>query len=344
MSVYKPQNSTVFVYDFQHEGNRFHGSTGERKRKRAEAEEARVRAEVRNGNTGKDLTLDQAAGDYWSVHCSGPSAKHIEYQSARLVEFFGATTFIRHITNDSVADYIATARGRHYGKRGIYRVSNGSVNREVALLRAILYRAKKTRSANIQDIAWRDHWLREPKPRDRVLSDTEETNLLAAAADHIQAPIRFALLTGLRQGNTIDLDWSQIDLTAKTMTFTVKGGKSLVLPITDDILVLLANLGPKDSGPVFTYKGERIKSWRKAFARAKERAGITNLRWHDLRHTAASRMVASGVPLSLVQDILAHEDISTTRRYVHHRQDDKLAALESLSRRSPEDSGKTVVK
>jgi integrase len=344
MSVYKPKNSSIFLYDFQHEGARFHGSTGEHKRRKAEAEEARVRADVRNGNIGKDLSLDRATGDYWSVSCTSPSAKHIEYQSARLIEFFGATTFIRHITNNSVADYITTARGRHYGKRKVHRVSNGSVNREIALLRSILYRAKKTRGANIQDIAWKDHWLKEPRPRDRVLSDIEERDLLANAAEHLQAPIRFALLTGLRQGNTIDLDWSQIDLKAKTMTFTVKGGKSLVLPITDEILVLLANQGPNDSGPVFTYKGERIKSWRKAFGRAKERAGITNFRWHDLRHTAASRMVARGVPLSLVQEILAHEDISTTRRYVHHRQDDKLAALESLSRRNPEEPGESRAK
>ena len=76
-------------------------------------------------------------------------------------------------------------------------------------------------------------------------------------------------------------------------------------------------------------KGEPIKTIRTAFKAACKRAGLKNLRFHDLRHTAATRMVESGVNIVSISKILGHSDIKTTMRYAHP-EDSLRDALESL--------------
>ncbi len=345
MSVYKPTGSTVYVYDFWINGRRFHGSTGERTKRKAEEHEQDRRTEAKSGAvTTADLTLDQASGDHWKIAKDRPSHRMVRYQMKRLLAGIGGATAIRLIDDNTVADYISRARGRTYGKKIKRLISSAAVNRELALLRAILNRARRTRKARVQDIDWRAHWLREAAPRTRVLSAEEERRLIEEAGEHLKAPIQFALLTGLRLGNTIALDWAQVDFQARTMTFRAKGDRTLVLPITAPVLVILANQGPRSTGPVFRYKGEKIASWRKAWAGAKKRAGVKDFRWHDLRHTAASRMVANGADISAVQEVLNHSSITVTRRYVHHDQDAKRKALESLSQGNPKDSARKAAK
>ena len=68
---------------------------------------------------------------------------------------------------------------------------------------------------------------------------------------------------------------------------------------------------------VFTYKGKPIKDVRTAYKNACERAGIKNLRFHDLRHTFATRLVLSGVDLATVSKLLGHSTIQMTMRYSH---------------------------
>jgi len=68
---------------------------------------------------------------------------------------------------------------------------------------------------------------------------------------------------------------------------------------------------------VFTYKSKRIKSVRTAFENACNHAGIKNLRFHDLRHTFATRLVLAGVDLATVSKLLGHSTIQMTMRYAH---------------------------
>jgi len=68
---------------------------------------------------------------------------------------------------------------------------------------------------------------------------------------------------------------------------------------------------------VFTYKGKPLKSVRTAFENACERTGIKNLRFHDLRHTFATRLVLAGVDLATVSKLLGHSSIQMTMRYAH---------------------------
>jgi integrase len=68
---------------------------------------------------------------------------------------------------------------------------------------------------------------------------------------------------------------------------------------------------------VFTYRNKPLKDIRTAFKNACDRAGIKNLRFHDLRHTFATRLVLAGVDLATVSKLLGHSTITMTMRYAH---------------------------
>jgi len=79
--------------------------------------------------------------------------------------------------------------------------------------------------------------------------------------------------------------------------------------------------------------GERYGNVRKSFEGARKRAGITDFRFHDLRHTSASHLVMAGVDLRTVQELLGHKSFEMTLRYAHLSSDHKKAALDILGKK-----------
>jgi len=326
MSVYKKKGKRFYVYDFQFDGRRFSGSTRKESKRDAQAVERKKRFDAEQAGNASILKL--AAGHYWYSTANAQSnARTTEYQIERILNFFGPETWLIDIDDSLVSDYVATTRARRTS-RGY--LSPASVNREVELLRRILNHAQRTRGAAIQSINWRHHKIKEAGPRDRVLSDDEEARLLKAAPEHLRDPIRLSLLTGLRQSNVRNLDWSQVDLRTGSMAFTLKGGTRHTLPITHAIRQLLLRQGVKKSGRVFLYRGQPITTWKTSWRKALKAAGIENFRWHDLRHTAASRMVRDN-DIGEVREVLGHADIATTMRYAHYQEGAKRKVLESQS-------------
>jgi integrase len=200
-----------------------------------------------------------------------------------------------------------------------------SVNREFAILRAMLR------------IAVRQKWLnRSPfddgpslvvmsaeKARDRVLSQDEEMRLLEAIdADpqrsHLR-PLFIGLLdTGCRKNELLRLRWTDVDM--KELIFTVaaensKTRRARVVPISERLAAewRLMRVGAAANGLV--YGG--LQDVKRSFATACKKARVFGLRLHDLRHTAGTRLAASGLDLSLVARILGHSDIRTSYRYVN---------------------------
>lgn len=97
---------------------------------------------------------------------------------------------------------------------------------------------------------------------------------------------------------------------------------------------LLAMYKNKDQNKyVFTnpYTGTKYNGIKKCFKAVCKLAGVENLRFHDLRHTGATRMVAAGVPLPVVKQILNHASIQTTMRYAHTMREQEISAVETLA-------------
>ena len=125
--------------------------------------------------------------------------------------------------------------------------------------------------------------------------------------------------------DNIDFDYGFIEL------LETKSGKSRKIPISDSLMKVLNNI-ERTSEYVFV-NPETNKPYndiKKAWASALKKANIENFRFHDLRHTVATRLAESNIDLVVVKEILGHADIQTTMRYAHAVPRRKLEAISVL--------------
>ncbi|KMK51628.1 integrase [[Actinobacillus] muris] len=163
--------------------------------------------------------------------------------------------------------------------------------------------------------------LSEPKRRIRWLTEFEEARLMQELPSHLKPIVQFAILTGLRMSNITQLKWSQIDLSKKQAWINSdesKTGNSIGIPLNDKAIEVIVSQFGKHKENVFTYKGMPVKiANTKAFREALKRAGIKDFRFHDLRHTWATRHIMSGTPLYVLQELGGWSKADTVRKYAH---------------------------
>ncbi|MBO6518986.1 MAG: site-specific integrase [Rhodospirillales bacterium] len=210
-------------------------------------------------------------------------------------------------------------------------VSSAMCLADLAIVRAAINMARRE---ELTDFVPNFPRLKPSKPRNRWLTFEEEERLVMAAASHLKPLIRFAVDTGGRRGELLGLDWRNVDLASRRITFTdTKNGEDRSVRLCERAYRTLLALGPKEQGPVFTWGGKAVKDMRSSFAKACERAGIENFRFHDLRHTFASRLVQGGVPLYEVMNLTGHKSLSMVQRYAHLAPEFQEAAIRVLDQR-----------
>jgi len=198
-------------------------------------------------------------------------------------------------------------------------VSAATTNRYLALIRAILRRAR-------DDWEWivampRIRLFPEPLPRARWLTHAEAARLLNILPTHLAAMARFSLATGLRQRNVTELRWENIDINRGIAWIPAEQSKSrraLAVPLNRDALTVIEQQSDEHPIYVFTYRGKSVartstQAWRNALTRA----DITNFRWHDLRHTWASWHVQSGTSLLELRELGGWSSLNMVLRYAH---------------------------
>jgi integrase len=174
--------------------------------------------------------------------------------------------------------------------------------------------------------------FRKTRQRDRFLSHEEIARFLAHIPPHQQAMVRFALLTGLRKANVLNLKWGQIDLVHATLHIPAneaKGGRDMRLPLSREAVALLAGL-PRHPESEYVFckgNGQPYRDIYSGFRLAVKKAGLEDVTIHTLRHTVGSHLVMNGVDLATVKELLGHRDIRTTLRYAHLAQDHKRNAI-----------------
>ncbi len=151
--------------------------------------------------------------------------------------------------------------------------------------------------------------------------------------------VAFALNTGMRQGEILDLRWPCVDLFRKTATIMrSKNGERRTIPLNQAVLDVLkskAKVRHIKSDYLFSSgNGTRIieRNLQRAFGQAIERAKIKDFRFHDLRHTFATRLVQSGIDLYTVVKLLGHKDIRMTQRYAHHCPESLRGGVDALQK------------
>lgn len=344
MSLYKPAKSRFWQYDFRFKGHRYNGSTGCTSKRDAERVQAEVRRKAALGEDAKpSISVDDACGA-WFIAKGQHLRSHatVSYQLDNLAKGLGASRPIHDLTLADLDRYIAKRRAQ---------VKNSSVNRETALLRRVIdWHA--ARSVETPAIAWKEVKLREAKPQTRTLTPTEEARLFAALPDSLKPIVEFALLSGQRKAEIVTLRWADVDLAAGRATVWAKGQRPHTFPLTPRLVALIANQ-PKVCAQVFTYiaekpapmrtdrvqriKGQRypfsVQGWDRKWRRALKDAGISGYRFHDNRHTAATRTGS----IEAANKLLGHSDYRTTQRYFHTAEDTvRQAMIAAESQNSPE--------
>lgn len=224
----------------------------------------------------------------------------------------------------TVADIEAYARARLAAAK---KPAPATVNRELAVLRAALRWVAKR-----GDIpAWSIppiQMLREPPGRVRVLSAEEERRLLDACPPRLRLVVLIALNTGMRRGEILGLRWRDIDLehgfirverSAPGGERGTKSGARRDVPMNRALRAIFGTMdrGAPDALVIATESGKPYRNLARDFALARARADLTDFRFHDTRHTAASRVAMSGGTLLDIRDLLGHTTTAMAERYSH---------------------------
>jgi integrase len=242
-----------------------------------------------------------------------------------LCRYMGGYT-LDELTTGRIDDY-RTARVHD----GMHR---RTINGELSTLRHLLSKARE----RAPDNGWvlpsvKVHCFPETETELRILTETEESQLLLAATPRLQPLIRFALHTGLRRNELLTLTWQQIDWARREVVVTserAKSHKSRRIPLNTTALeVLLSfpahNMREKVQHRVFGY---RIIDT--TFSKAKHKAGLPWVSPHTLRRTFATRLLQQGVNVRTVQKWLGHADLTTTMKYLQPLPAYEREGIESL--------------
>jgi integrase len=164
-------------------------------------------------------------------------------------------------------------------------------------------------------------FLPENNARLRYLSREECDRLVESCiAPHIRAIVTVALHTGMRSGEIRSLQWRDLDFDSGFIIIRdSKNGEPRHVPMDSSVVNLFRNY-PRTPGSelVFTNAaGSRLEWVQHGFRKALARAGISDLHFHDLRHTFASFWMTRGGELYALKDILGHKTIAMTQRYAH---------------------------
>jgi integrase len=354
MPIFKRPGGDTYSYDFRLKGIRHSGNTGCTNKREAERfeEEERRKAKASIVDGSKPMSVGVAVGRYWEEvgqhHVnSDTTLRTLAWIEAEL----GKHKPIAQVKSADVARLIAKRRLPDANGKS---PSPATVNRSVTQpLRAIISRAGDTWDQTVQKIDWSKHLLKEPQERVRELKDVEEARLFATLRDDYHHITRFALLTGCRMQECLDLEWRAIDWRNMQMRVTGKGSKTRTIPMSNAVYNLLWTY-PRADEKVFTYlvqradhapRGKRIPIEREGlksiFERAVKKAGIEDFSFHDLRHTCATRLLRKKGNMRLVKELLGHEDMNTTMKYAHVTTDDLRNAMDETTPAEKNEFGKT---
>lgn len=174
--------------------------------------------------------------------------------------------------------------------------------------------------------------------RERFLSTEEAKRLLAAAAKsrnpQLASVVGLLLLTGMRVSELLSARWDNVKVDRRSLFIpTSKTGRSRHVPLAQAAVDIIQRL-PHAEGAAFLFPSPKdatkhLTTIKHGWQTARDAADLPGLRIHDLRHSAASFMVNSGVDLFAVGKVLGHANVASSARYSHLANDTLLAAVEA---------------
>jgi integrase len=238
----------------------------------------------------------------------------------------------RAIVHSTLARLSSNELARYRNQR-LQTVAPATVSRELNLISHAIDTARREWDVYLaQNPAKMVSRPKLPNGRTRRLNLGEEQRLLAAAdrgrCRYMRPLITLALETGARRGELLGLRWADIDLDRRIAHLPLtKNGSARDIPLSSratETLRALAARRDSDTDHVFPISGNAV---RLAWERLRQRAGIVDLHFHDLRHEAVSRLFEKGLDMMAVAAISGHKTLSMLSRYTHLRAVDLVERL-----------------
>ncbi len=312
-----------WMIQLRHNGRLVRIATGTSNKKLAQEIEAKRRIELVEGKyfdkgQGDKKTFQDMAEKYMAEYAIKKAVKSMvrdQTSLKHLLPVFGGMC-LNQITPNQINAYKIQRRNEG--------ASAKTINHELGF-------CKHAFNVGIREWEWvRDNPFSRvsmeklPQSRIRYLTREEFERLYQACNNRLKPIVLLAVNSGIRLDNILSLTWKQVDLQKSVILLEhTKNGERLGLPINETLKQLLTELKRIrhiSSEYVFhtstgtRFDGSKIGKW---FRQALKEAGITDFRFHDLRHTFASWLVQNGVDLYIVQRLLGHKTGEMTRRYAH---------------------------
>jgi len=215
-------------------------------------------------------------------------------------------------------------------------VEPATVNRELSFLRRVFSVALANALVERNPVK-AVKFFHEPSCRVRFLTEDEEPRLREQLDPSQWQIVEFAFNTGLRQSEQFGLRWEHVNLANRVLTIPrSKHGGARHVPLNDSATAILRSLPSRFHSrwvfPSGTGKTplNRTNFRQRVFNPAVREARIENFRWHDLRHTFASRLAMKGVDLNSIRELMGHKTLAMTLRYAHLSQSHLHHAVKQL--------------
>lgn len=191
-----------------------------------------------------------------------------------------------------------------------------TVNRDLAELSALYSRAVEWGYCPNNPVSSVKFFRTDKLKKARYLSGDEERRLYKVLIGHpLRSLVTFALNTGMRRGELFALKWGDLDVSKGIVTVNGLNCKTRNIPLNKRVLNVIPE---KVSEYVFVnHKGHPLTQIRRQWEWIAREASLGNFRFHDLRHSFASKLVMNGVDLDTVRELLGHTTLQMTIRYAH---------------------------
>ena len=324
MTVRKRKDTGKWVADFYYNGERIIRTLKfARTKKEAEQAEAVIMNQVFQQAYGFDEKPDKRFEDFVIENFlpyseTNKKSFYCDVLICRvLVKKFKGKT-LRQITPTMIENFkqeFLNTPTKHGKKR-----SSTTVNYHLSILSKIFSLAVDAELLE-NNPCFRVKKLKLNNQRTRVLSFEEEKKLFSALGENelVKNIVTIALHTGMRRGEIFNLKWFDIDSNRGLIQVREsKSNKKRFIPINATVQKLLNGLKRKSEFVFPSPKtGGKLDNVKRSFQRAVKDAGLEDFRFHDLRHTAATRMADLGADAFTLMKILGHSDIRMTSRYTH---------------------------
>ncbi len=334
------KRGTIWYYDFMIRGTRYRGAVPEARTKaQAEQVATQVRLDVFHGKYGKPTgetsftTFVQEQYLPWA-QLNKRSAYDDELICKMLCQYFAKKIFAEITT-------ITVERCKRERRAGLTKRGNqrepATVNREMSVLAKIFTLALQ-QGVVATNPCRQVKKLREDNQRTRYLSVEEESALMEAleSRPRLRSIVVLAIHTGMRFGEIMKLRWSEVDFSRNVIHIKgTKTGKDRGIPMSGKVRNELLALERQRASEEWVFPNgttgkQQLRVTRSWYSACRE-AEIQGLRFHDLRHTAATRMADGGADAFTIAAILGHATIQMTARYTHATSEAKRRAVEAIS-------------